>query len=75
MTRRLVTVVLLMLTGTLTFVTPAAIAEDGRQTLPFQVSLVDEQGTVVQAQVTIHEMFTGGAVSYTHLTLPTTPYV
>lgn len=62
MTRRLVTVVLLMLTGTLTFVTPAAIAEDGRQTLPFQVSLVDEQGTVVQAQVTIHEMFTGGEI-------------
>jgi len=63
MTRRLVTVVLLMLMGTLSFVTPAVIAEDGRQALPFRVSLVDEQGSAVQARLSIHEMFTGGLVA------------
>ena len=63
MTRRLAVVVLLMLMGTLTFVTPAVIAEDGRQSLPFRLSLVDEQGSAVQARLTIHDMFTSGLVA------------
>ena len=52
-----------MLTGTLSFVAPATMAEDGRQSLTFRISLVDDQGSAVQARLVIHEMFTSGLVT------------